>query len=70
MMINEIWLTSSLIQTVDVFDVYQLPTGGRSIGLQVTVQAMDRTLMEAEIKTLESKIINLITTQYRGHLRG
>ena len=69
MMVDEIWLASALIQSIDVFDVYQLPTGGRSIGLRITVQAMDRTLNDAEIKTLESKIINLITTQYRGHLR-
>ena len=69
MMIDEIWLASSLIQSIDIFDVYQLPAGGRSIGLRITVQAMDRTLNDAEIKTLESKIINLITTQYRGHLR-
>ncbi len=70
MMIDEIWLTSPLIQSVDVFDVYQLPNGGRSLGFRVVVQAADRTLTDAEIKTLESKIINLITTQYRGHLRG
>ncbi|MFH0912431.1 MAG: phenylalanine--tRNA ligase subunit beta [Patescibacteria group bacterium] len=70
LLIDEIWLTSSLIQAVDAFDVYQLPTGGRSIGLRITLQAMDRTLTDAEIKTLESKIINLIVTQYRGKVRG
>jgi len=69
-MIDEIWLTSPLIQSVDVFDVYQLPTGGRSIGLRIVVQAFDRTLTEAEIKVIESKIITLIITQHRGKIRG
>ncbi len=84
MMIDEIWLTSMLIKSVEVFDVYQLPAspsqggptggrslaqGGRSVGLRITVQADDRTLNDAEIKSLESRIVNLITTQYRGHLR-
>lgn len=68
-MIDEIWQTSSLIQSVEVFDVYQLPNGGRSIGLRVVVQAFDRTLTETDIKTIESKVITLIITQHRGKLR-
>lgn len=69
-LIDEIKQSSALIQTVDLFDVYQLENKERSVGLRITLQSHERTLNEGEIKTIESKIINLITTKYRGEIRG
>jgi len=69
-LIDEIKQSSLLIQTVDLFDVYQLEDEGRSVGLRITLQSHERTLNEGEIKTIESKIINLVTTKYRGEIRG
>lgn len=69
-LIDEIKQSSLLIQTVDLFDVYQLEDEGRSVGLRIILQSHERTLNEGEIKTIESKIINLVTTKYRGEIRG
>jgi phenylalanyl-tRNA synthetase beta chain len=70
MLVDDIKVSSPLVRMVEIFDVYQLPDGNRSLGLRVTVQADERTLEEGEIRSLESKIINLITTQHRGRIRG
>jgi len=69
-LINDIKIMSELVKEVKVFDVYKLDNGNRAIGLRVTLQADDRTLVEHEIKSLNSKVNNLITTQYRGKIRG
>jgi len=70
MLVDDIKVSSPLVRTVEVFDVYQLPDGNRSLGLCVTIQADERTLEEGEIRSLESKIVNIITTQHRGRIRG
>lgn len=67
--IAEIYQLSPLIKNVDVFDVYKLADGKNSVGFRIILQADDRTLKEAEIKTLESKTTNLIVTKYRGKIR-
>lgn len=69
-LIDEIEQSSSLVQTVNLFDIYQLEDKGRSVGLRITLQSYERTLNDGEIKTIESRIINLITTKYRGEIRG
>jgi len=69
MLIDEIKLSSILIQSVEVIDVYELPGGGRSITLRVVLQSDAHTLADAEIKAVAAKVNNIITTKYRGHIR-
>ncbi|OGB74516.1 phenylalanine--tRNA ligase subunit beta [candidate division Kazan bacterium RBG_13_50_9] len=69
-LVADIEESSSLVKNVKVFDVYELAEGRRSLGLRVTLQSDERTLKEGEIKTTESKITNLLTTKYRGKIRG
>lgn len=68
-MIDEIKLSSILIKSIDVVDIYELPSGGRSITLRIVLQSDERTLTDIEIKTTEGKVNNIITTKYRGHIR-
>ncbi|HCR42212.1 TPA: phenylalanine--tRNA ligase subunit beta [Patescibacteria group bacterium] len=68
-LIDEIKLSSILIQSVEVIDVYELPGGGRSITLRVVLQSDAHTLADAEIKAVAAKVNNIITTKYRGHIR-
>lgn len=69
-LIDDILQSSVLIIDVNVFDIYQLKNSKRSIGLRVRLQSFDRTLIEHEIRTIESRLINLIITKYRGKIRG
>ena len=51
-----------LIQSVNVFDIYAgkgMEPGRKSVALSVTVQAMDRTLTDAEIEAVCQKIITV-----------
>lgn len=68
-MIDEIRLSSILIKSLEVVDIYQLPNGGRSITLRIVLQSDEHTLTDMEIKTTEGKVNNIITTKYRGHIR-
>lgn len=70
LLVGDIKSSSPLVQEVIVFDVYQLARDKRSLGIRVVVQSNERTLTENEIRALESKLINLITTQHRGVIRG
>jgi len=70
LLIDDIAQSSILIVDANVFDVYQLENGKRSIGLRIRLQSPNRTLVNHEIKTVESRIINLIITKYRGKIRG
>lgn len=67
--IEEIYDCSSIIKNVEVFDVYELGGDKRSVGIRVTFQADNKTLVESEIKVVESRVANLITTKYRGKIR-
>jgi len=67
--IAEVYNCASIITNVEVFDIYELGDDKRSIGIRVTLQASDRTLKAEEIKTAESRVVNLITAKYRGKIR-
>ena len=69
-LIDDIKDKNPLVVDVNVFDIYKLKNSNRSVGLRVTLQSHERTLIDSEIRQTESKIINLITTQYRGKIRG
>jgi len=62
-----------LIHDVKVFDVYEgknVPDDKKSIALNVTMQAYDKTLNEKDIEELCQKIINAIKNVTGGELRS
>lgn len=67
--IAEIYDCASTIKNVEVFDLYEISSDKRSIGIRVTLQANDKTLSEEDIKVAESRVNNLIATRYRGKIR-
>jgi phenylalanyl-tRNA synthetase beta chain len=63
----------ALIEDVSVFDVFAggaLGEGKKSIAIEVTLQPRDRTLTEAEIEAVSSRIIAQVTRATGATLRG
>jgi len=63
----------NLITDISIFDVYAgkgIEEGKRSIALQVTLQAPDRTLLDAEITTVASAITASVQKAVGGTLRS
>jgi phenylalanyl-tRNA synthetase beta chain len=62
-----------LITHVDIFDVYQgkgVEPGKKSVAVAVTFQPVEKTLTDEEINALCQKIIENVTKQTGGILRG
>ena len=63
----------SLIAGVDVFDLYEGPgveAGKKSVALAVTLQPREKTLTDAEIDAIGSKIVAEISKRYAAVLRA
>ena len=64
--------TASLIERVDVFDVYEgkgVPDGKKSLAIAVQLQPKERTLTDAEIEAVAQKIVTAVTKATGGTLR-
>jgi phenylalanyl-tRNA synthetase beta chain len=63
----------ALITQVGVFDVFigqGMPQGKKSLAIEVTLQPRDKTLTDAEIEGVASKIVAAVTKATGGELRG
>ncbi|MGX1740902.1 phenylalanine--tRNA ligase subunit beta [Bosea sp. NPDC055353] len=63
----------ALIANVGVFDLYEgagVEAGKKSVALAVTLQPVEKTLTEAEIEAVGSKIVAEIGKRYGATLRG
>ena len=63
----------ALISDVSVFDLYEgagVETGKKSVALAVTLQPVEKTLTEAEIEAVGSKIVAEMVKRYGAALRG
>lgn len=61
-----------LATMVQIFDVYQgdkLPAGKKSLGITMTLQAMDRTLSDADIQGAMTAASQAVSKHYNGQLR-
>jgi phenylalanyl-tRNA synthetase beta chain len=61
-----------LVESVNVFDVYEgqgVDPGKKSLAIAVRLQPKDRTLAEADIETVSSKIIGAVAKATGGKLR-
>ncbi len=63
----------SLISRVTVFDVFEgqgVPEGKKSLAIEITLAPKDRTLTEAEIEQVSSKVVALVKKATGAELRG
>jgi phenylalanyl-tRNA synthetase beta chain len=59
-----------LLRDVQVFDVFRLPEGGRSVAYRLTFQADDRTLTDEEINTVHARVAEAVSRRFGITLRG
>ena len=62
----------TLISGASIFDVYQgehVPAGQKSVGVEIILQPVDRSLTEAEIDGVAAKIVQAVTKRTGGTLR-
>ena len=62
-----------LISGVSVFDVYEgagIEPGKKSIAIAVTIQPRDKTMTDAEIEALATKIVAEVSKRTGGVLRA
>ena len=55
-----------------VFDIFmgeKIGEGNKSVGIRVKLQSFDRTLTEAEVHSIHSKIVNLLENRFGGKIR-
>jgi phenylalanyl-tRNA synthetase beta chain len=63
----------ALITNVGVFDVFTgqgVPQGKKSLAIEVTLQPREKTLTDAEIEGVVTKILAAVTKATGGELRG
>jgi len=62
-----------LVWSVNLFDVYRgapVAVGRRSLAYAVRLQAVDRTLTDAEVADVRTKLIGAVESQFGAQLRG
>ena len=63
----------SLISRVRLFDVFEgpgVPAGMKSLGLEITLTPLDRTLTEAEIEAVSEKVVAQVKKATGAELRS
>ncbi len=64
--------TSPEIASATVFDVYtgeKIGEGRKSVAFRVTLQAKDRTLTDADVHSIHTKIVKLLENRFGGTIR-
>jgi phenylalanyl-tRNA synthetase beta chain len=62
-----------LVAALRLFDVYEgdrIPAGKRSLAYSISYQAPDRTLTDAEVASVQRRIVSALERQLGAHLRG
>jgi phenylalanyl-tRNA synthetase beta chain len=59
----------ALITGVNLFDVFALPDGKKSLGVEVTIQPQDRTLTDQEIEAVCAKVVAAVSKATGATLR-
>ena len=63
----------ALISRVNIFDVFEgqgIPEGKKSVGVEITLTPLDRTLTEAEIDQVSARIVAEVKKAAGAELRG
>jgi phenylalanyl-tRNA synthetase beta chain len=59
-----------LVERVQLFDVYPLGDGRRSLAFHIRLRALDRTLTDAEISEVRERLINAVASGHEAELRA
>ena len=62
-----------LIQSVTTFDVYQgdnIPKDKKSVAINVTLQAIDKTLTENDLEQISKRIIDTVSEKTGATIRS
>jgi len=60
------------VEEAGVFDIFtgeKIGEGNKSVGIRVKLQPLDRTLTEAEVHSIHSKIVKLLENRFGGKIR-
>ena len=60
------------IREAEVFDVFtgeKIGAGRKSVAFRVRIQAEDRTLTDAEVHSIHTKVVNLLENRFGGSIR-
>jgi len=60
------------VEEAHVFDIFtgeKIGDGNKSVGIRVKLQSLDRTLTEAEVHSIHSKIVDLLENRFGGKIR-
>jgi phenylalanyl-tRNA synthetase beta chain len=60
------------VDEAGVFDIFtgeKIGEGNKSVGIRVKLQSLDRTLTEAEVHSIHSKIVDLLENRFGGKIR-
>ena len=63
----------NLIQNVTTFDVFEgenIPKGKKSVAINVTLQAIDKTLSENDLDEISKKIIDTVSQKTGATIRS
>ena len=63
----------TLIKKVLIFDIFEggnMPEEKKSIAVNVTIQSMNKTLLEKDINEVSQKIINIVKAKVGGTIRS
>ena len=66
-------IDSSIIQEVITFDVYEganIPKDKKSVAINVTLQAVDKTLSEKDLDQISKKIIEVVKQKTGATIRS
>ena len=66
-------IDDSLIQEVTTFDVYEgenIPKDKKSVAINVTLQAIDKTLSENDLDDISKKIIDTVSKKTGATIRS
>ena len=66
-------IDKELIKSVKLFDIYEgenIPSGKKSIALNVTIQSSDKTLDENDLEKINKKIITIVETKSGAKIRS
>ena len=66
-------IDENLIQKVTTFDVYEgenIPKGKKSVAINVTLQALDKTLTENDLDQISKNIIRVVSEKTGATIRS
>ena len=66
-------MDDNLIQNVSTFDVFEgenIPKGKKSVAINVTLQANDKTLSENDLDEISKKIIDTVSKKTGATIRS